>query len=45
MELVEEKNEEKLSKFKEQIFSIRKFFSKFDVYMTMAKDKYLNKFK
>jgi hypothetical protein len=43
LELVEEKNEEKLSKFKEQIFSIRKFFSKFDVYMTMAKNNYLNK--
>lgn len=43
LELVEEKNEEKLSKFKEQVFSIRKFFSKFDVYMTMAKNNYLNK--
>lgn len=43
LELVEEKNEEKLSIFKEQIFSIRKFFSKFDVYMTMAKNNYLNK--
>jgi hypothetical protein len=43
LELVEEKNEEKLSEFKEQVFRIRKFFSKFDLYMTMAKNNYLNK--
>jgi len=43
LELVEEKNEEKLAEFKEQVLRIREFFSKFDVYMTMAKSNYLNK--
>lgn len=44
LELVENKNEEKLLEFKQQVFKIRKVFGSLDVYMTMAENNYLRKF-
>ena len=44
LELVENKNEEKLLEFKQQVFKIRKFFGSLNVYMTMAENNYLRKF-
>ncbi len=41
---LEEKNKEKLFKFKQQVFKIRKFFLDFDLYMTVAKNNYLKKY-
>ena len=44
LELVENKKEEKLIEFKQQVFKIRKFFDSLDVYMAMAENNYLRKF-
>jgi hypothetical protein len=44
LELVENKKEEKLIEFKQQVFKIRKFFGSLDFYMTMAENNYLRKF-
>ena len=44
LELVENKKEEKLVEFKQQVFKIRKFFGSLDVYMAMAENNYLKKF-
>jgi Mitochondrial ribosomal protein (VAR1) len=44
LELVENKKEEKLIEFKQQVFKIRKFFGSLDVYMAMAENNYLRKF-
>jgi hypothetical protein len=45
LKLTEEKNKEKLFKFKQQVFKITKFNLDFDLYMTVAKNNYLKKFK
>lgn len=43
MVLIEQKDEEKLSKFKQEVFKIRNFLSNFDSYMVIAKNIYLDK--
>ena len=44
LELVEEKNQEKLDQFKKKVLLIRNFYAKFDLYMAIAEKTYLKKF-